>query len=149
MPRRAAAHVRPAALTWADYDAKLISKGGGIFERAAKSIPLSPKSAPHRPRQGRGHAGRTDERLLKAVDLLWFGGIGTYVKSSAESHADVGDRANDAIRVNGRDRKAKVIGEGANLGFTQAGRIEFALAGGRSTPTPSTTRPASIPPTTK
>ena len=119
--------------TWADYDAKLISKGGGIFERAAKSIPLSPEV---KALTGLSKDAVTPDELLNALlkaeaDLLWFGGIGTYVKSSAESHADVGDRANDAIRVNGRDLKARVIGEGANLGMTQAGRIEFALAGGR------------------
>jgi glutamate dehydrogenase len=119
--------------TWADYDARLISQGGGIFERAAKSIPLS---AEVKALTGLAKDAVTPDELLHALlkaeaDLLWFGGIGTYVKSAAESHADVGDRANDAIRVNGRDLKAKVIGEGANLGMTQAGRIEFALAGGR------------------
>ncbi len=119
--------------TWADYDAKLISKGGGIFERSAKSIPLSPEV---KALTGLTKDAVTPDELMNALlkaetDLLWFGGIGTYVKSSAETHADVGDRANDTIRVNGRDLKAKVIGEGANLGLTQAGRIEFALAGGR------------------
>ena len=119
--------------TWADYDAKLISKGGGIFERTAKSIPLSPEV---KAMTGLSKDAVTPDELLNALlksetDLLWFGGIGTYVKAASESHGDVGDRANDAIRVNGRDLKAKVIGEGANLGMTQAGRIEFALAGGR------------------
>lgn len=119
--------------TWADYDAKLISKGGGIFERAAKSIPLTPEV---KALTGIAKDAVTPDELIHALlqaetDLLWFGGIGTYVKSSSETHADVGDRANDTLRVNGRDLKAKVIGEGANLGLTQAGRIEFALAGGR------------------
>ena len=119
--------------TWADYDAKLISSGGGIFERAAKSIPLTTEV---KALTGLSKDAVTPDELIHALlqaetDLLWFGGIGTYVKSSQESHADVGDRANDALRVNGRDLKSKVIGEGANLGLTQAGRIEFALAGGR------------------
>ncbi len=119
--------------SWADYDARLISRGGGIFERSAKSVPLSPEV---RALTGLSKDSVTPDQLINALlkaeaDLLWFGGIGTYVKSSAETHADVGDRANDAIRVNGRDLRAKVIGEGANLGLTQAGRIEFALAGGR------------------
>ena len=117
---------------WSDYDAKLISKGGGVFERKAKSIPVSPemkvcfgldvdKIAPN----------DLLRAMLKAdVELLWFGGIGTYVKASHESNLDAGDRANDAIRVNARDLHAKVVGEGANLGMTQRGRIEFALAGG-------------------
>ncbi len=118
---------------WTDYDAKLISEGGGIFERKAKTIALSS--------QIRETFGIEAERmtpselmrhLLKSeVDLLWFGGIGTYVKAHHESHGDVGDRANDAIRVDGGDLRCKVIGEGANLGMTQLGRIEFARRGGR------------------
>ena len=118
---------------WAEYDGKLISKGGGVYPRTDKSIALS--------KQARAALGIDAETLdpeslvaaiLKApVDLLWFGGIGTYVKSSAESNADVGDPANDPLRVNARDLRVKVIGEGANLGATQAGRIEFALGGGR------------------
>jgi glutamate dehydrogenase len=117
--------------TWADYEAKLISQGGGIWSRSEKSVPLSP--------QARSVLGITAEQLtpaelvsaiLKApVDLLYNGGIGTYVKSTAESHADVGDRANDAVRINGADLRCKVVGEGGNLGFTQRGRIEAALAG--------------------
>ncbi len=119
--------------TWADYDTRLISKGGGVFSRSAKSIPLSPEV---RAMTGLAKEAVTPDELLNALlktecDLLWFGGIGTYVKSSAEANSDAGDRANDAIRVNGRDLKARVIGEGANLGMTQAGRIEFALSGGR------------------
>ncbi len=119
--------------SWADYDAKLISKGGGVFPRSQKSIPLSPEV--------RALLGLDVETLsppelmtaiLKArVDLLWFGGIGTYVKSAGESNADVGDRANDSQRVDGQDVRARVIGEGANLGVTQAGRIEYASHGGR------------------
>ena len=119
--------------SWADYNTKLISKGGGIFERSAKSIPLSPEM---KSLTGLGQDAVTPDELIHALlkaeaDLLWFGGIGTYVKAVHETHAEVGDRANDAIRVNGKELRAKVIGEGANLGMTQAGRIEFALAGGR------------------
>jgi glutamate dehydrogenase len=119
--------------SWADYDAKLISKGGGVFERKAKSIALSPEA---RKLLGLEKATATPAQvmttLLKApVDLLWFGGIGTYVKAAGESHAEAGDRANDAIRVNGADVRAKAIGEGANLGVTQRGRIEYGLKGGR------------------
>jgi glutamate dehydrogenase len=119
--------------TWADYDRALLSPGGGIFERSAKSIPLTPEvkerfglSADHLP------PSELIQVLLKAeVELLWFGGIGTYVKAREEGHADVGDRANDALRVNGADLRARVVGEGANLGMTQRGRIEYALPGGR------------------
>ena len=119
--------------SWDDYDKKLISKGGGVFPRTLKSIPLSA--------QVREALGIEDKELdpdtliaaiLKApVDLLWFGGIGTYVKSAAENNVAVGDPANDSLRIDGRDVHAKVIGEGANLGCTQAGRIEFALKGGK------------------
>ena len=119
--------------SWADYDKSLISKGGGVFSRAAKSIPLSPEvramlglSKPEMPPQELMIA------ILKAqVDLLWFGGIGTYIRASDESDAQVGDRANDAIRITGQDLRAKVIGEGANLGATQRGRIEAARHGVR------------------
>ena len=120
--------------SWADYDASLISAGGGVFPRSQKDIPLSP--------QVRAVLGIEAETLdpdglisaiLKSpVDLLWFGGIGTYVKAEAENNVEVGDPANDALRVNGGDVRARVIGEGANLGCTQAGRIEFALHGGRN-----------------
>jgi glutamate dehydrogenase len=121
--------------SWADYDAKLISAGGGVHARSAKSIPITP--------QVRAALGLPDDveklsppellhvMLSAPVDLLWNGGIGTYVKAATESNADVGDKANDAIRVDGRDLRAKVVGEGGNLGFTQLGRIEFALIGGR------------------
>jgi glutamate dehydrogenase len=119
--------------SWADYDAKLISKGGGVFARTLKAIPLSPEV---RAVLGTDAKELEPEALIAAllaapVDLLWFGGIGTYVKSAAENNIQVGDPANDALRIDGRDVRAKVIGEGANLGTTQAGRIEFALSGGR------------------
>ncbi|MET8692631.1 NAD-glutamate dehydrogenase [Streptomyces bauhiniae] len=121
--------------SWADYDTSLLSAGGGIFPRSAKSIPLN-----HHIREALGIEEKVSKMtpadlmktILKApVDLLWNGGIGTYVKSSAETDADVGDKANDAIRVDGADLRVKVVGEGGNLGLTQLGRIEFALQGGR------------------
>ena len=119
--------------SWDDYDRKLISTGGGVFSRSQKSIPLSPQA---RDALGIDTAVTDPETLIAAllkapVDLLWFGGIGTYVKAQTENNVQVGDPANDALRVDGRDIRAKVIGEGANLGCTQAGRIEFAVAGGR------------------
>jgi len=119
--------------SWADYNPALISKGGGVFARTEKSIPLSP--------QVQAMLGTTATELdptslinaiLKAkVDLLWFGGIGTYVKAASESHLDARDPANDRLRVNAEEVGAKVIGEGANLGVTQAARIAFARHGGR------------------
>ncbi|MFH9978212.1 NAD-glutamate dehydrogenase [Streptomyces sp. NPDC017179] len=121
--------------SWADYNAELISAGGGVFPRTAKSIPVNAHI-----REALGiEAGVTKltpadlmRAILKApVDLLWNGGIGTYVKASTESHADVGDKANDAIRVDGRDLRVQVVGEGGNLGFTQLGRIECAMQGAR------------------
>ena len=118
--------------TWDDYDRKLISKGGGVFSRGAKSITLTPEI-----QQLLGTDENTLEpnvlihRLLKLqVDLFWNGGVGTYVKASTESHADVGDRANDELRVNGNELGCRVVGEGGNLGLTQLGRVEFALNGG-------------------
>ena len=119
--------------SWADYSAPLISRGGGVFDRSAKSIPLSPEI---KALTGITEDAVTPDTLLHAllladVDLLWFGGIGTYIKASSQSHADVGDKANDALRVDASDLRAKVIAEGANLGLTQAGRIEFARNGGR------------------
>jgi glutamate dehydrogenase len=119
--------------SWADYNQALISKGGGIFERSAKSIPLSPEV---KALTGLTEEAVTPDALMKAllgaeIDLLWFGGIGTYIKASTQSHADVGDKANDGLRVDAQDMRAKVIAEGANLGVTQAGRIEFARRGGR------------------
>lgn len=119
--------------SWTDYNAKLISKGGGIFERSAKSIKLSPQI---RKRFGFTKTSVTPTELILGlltaeVELLWFGGIGSYIKASTESHSDVGDRANEAVRVNAKELNCQVIGEGANLGATQLGRIEFALNGGR------------------
>jgi glutamate dehydrogenase len=119
--------------SWADYDATLISKGGGVFERTRKSITLSPESAA---RLGVTAEKMTPAELMQAilkapVDLLWFGGIGTYVKSSAERHAEVGDRANDALRIDAEDIRAAVVGEGANLAVTQRARVAYALKGGR------------------
>lgn len=118
---------------WTDYNAKLISKGGGIFERSAKSIKLSPEM---KEMLDLHKAEAAPTEILNAilrmkVDLLFFGGIGTYVKSNIESHSDASDRANDNIRINGEQLRAKVVGEGANLGMTQRGRIEAALAGVR------------------
>ncbi|GMV45974.1 MAG: NAD-glutamate dehydrogenase [Pseudomonadota bacterium] len=117
--------------SWADYRAELVSAGGGVWSRSEKSVPLSP--------QARAVLGIEAEQatpaelvgaILRApVDLLYNGGIGTYVKASSETHAEVGDRANDAVRVDGRALRCKVVGEGGNLGFTQRGRIEAALQG--------------------
>ena len=117
--------------TWQDYDSALISEGGGVWSRDAKRIELSPQA---REALGIEAKALTPNALLHAillapVELLWNGGIGTYVKAQSESHQSVGDRANDAIRVNGRELRCAVIGEGGNLGLTQLGRIEFALAG--------------------
>ncbi|MGO3300162.1 MAG: NAD-glutamate dehydrogenase domain-containing protein, partial [Pseudoalteromonas sp.] len=119
--------------SWEDYNKDLISAGGGVFSRAAKSISLSPEM---KKMLGTKKASMTPNELIKAVlmmefDLLWNGGIGTYIKSSKETDADVGDRANDALRINGGELGAKVLGEGGNLGATQLGRIEFAANGGR------------------
>ncbi|MGE9695324.1 NAD-glutamate dehydrogenase [Streptomyces sp. CH6] len=119
--------------SWADYDTQLLSTGGGVFPRTAKSIPLN---AHIRRALGidDGVSKLTPAELMRAilrapVDLLWNGGIGTYVKASTETDAEVGDKANDAIRVNGADVRAQVVGEGGNLGLTQLGRIEFARLG--------------------
>jgi glutamate dehydrogenase len=119
--------------SWDDYDKKLISKGGGVFPRSLKSIPLS--------KEMQAIVGTSETAmepaafitaLLKAeTDLLWFGGIGTYIKAANQNNAEVGDAANDRLRVDAEDLRTKVIGEGANLGVTQAGRIAFALKGGR------------------
>jgi len=119
--------------SWADYDASLISKGGGVFARDRKSIPLSPEIRGLLEIEGEEvEPAALMSAILKApVDLLWFGGIGTYIRARSESNAEVGDPANDALRVAGCDVRAKAIGEGANLAITQAGRIEFADAGGR------------------
>ena len=122
--------------SWVDYDASLLSEGGAIIDRSTKSVTLSP--------QARAALGIPDDapeemstnevihRALQApVDLLWNGGIGTYVKADGEGHTEVGDRANDPVRVNGNQVRARIVGEGGNLGFTQRGRVEYAKQGGR------------------
>lgn len=119
--------------SWADYDVSKLSAGGGIYPRDAKTLHLSKET---RERFGIETETVTPVELMRAiltaqVDLLWFGGIGTYVKAGSESNAEVGDRANEALRIDGADIRAKVLGEGANLAVTQLGRIEYALAGGR------------------
>ena len=119
--------------SWEDYDSSLISKGGGVFPRDTKSIKLSKVM---QAKLGIDQSAIEPEALISAilkapVDLIWFGGIGTYIKASQENNVQVGDPANDALRVDAADVKAKVIGEGANLGITQAARIEFSLHGGR------------------
>jgi len=121
--------------TWADYNPELISAGGGVFPRSAKSIPVGPEV-----RAVLGIADGVESltptelinAILKApVELLWNGGIGTYVKATSETNEDAGDKANDAVRVNGAEVRAKVAGEGGNLGWTQKGRVEYAQNGGR------------------
>ncbi|HTO69683.1 MAG TPA: NAD-glutamate dehydrogenase domain-containing protein [Myxococcota bacterium] len=119
--------------SWADYARDALSAGGGVWERGAKRIALSAEA---RRALGCKADKLSGEELVRAVlrapvDLLWNGGIGTYVKSSAETHSDVADRANDAVRVDAREVRAKIVAEGGNVGFTQAARVEFALAGGR------------------
>ena len=121
--------------SWEDYDRELISEGGGVHSRTAKSVPISP--------QVRAVLGLDEDvtqlspqELMKAiltapVDLFWNGGIGTYVKASSQTNAEVGDKSNDAIRVDGKSLRCRVVGEGGNLGFTQQGRIEYAATGGR------------------
>jgi glutamate dehydrogenase len=119
--------------TWMDYDKSLISRGGGVFERSAKSIAISPEIKEIL-KISEDELSPTDlmRAILKApVDLLWNGGIGTYVKSQDETNQDVGDKANDLLRINGNELNCKVVGEGGNLGFTQKGRIEFARNSGR------------------
>jgi len=119
--------------SWQDYDKGLLSKGGGVFSRASKNIPLSPEV-----QSMTGISGEvtTPQELIRAIlklnaDLLYFGGIGTYVRASSETDIEVGDRANDSIRIGANELRVKVIGEGANLGMTQRGRIEAALQGTR------------------
>jgi len=120
--------------SWADYDSRLISAGGGVHSRQLKSIALTPEV-----REVLGLDASVDElrpddlisAILRApVDLLWNGGIGTYVKASSESHADVGDRTNDSLRVDGIELRARIVGEGGNLGLTQLARVEYAINGG-------------------
>jgi len=119
--------------SWDDYDQSLLSDGGGVYARTLKAVPVSPQVA-----QVLGLpediGSKTPQELMRAilrapVDLLWNGGIGTYVKSTSESSSDAGDKANDAIRINGADLRVRVVGEGGNLGFTQLGRIEASRAG--------------------
>jgi len=126
---------RTATTSWADYDRSLLSAGGGVYSRTAKAIPITPEA-----RVALGIAENietmTPNELIHAVlvapvDLLWNGGIGTYVKASTESQADAGDKACDSVRADASELRCKVVGEGGNLGFTQRGRIEFARAGGR------------------
>ncbi|MBF4162355.1 NAD-glutamate dehydrogenase [Nocardioides acrostichi] len=121
--------------SWADYDTSLISEGGGVWSRSSKSIPVSAAA-----RRALGLADDVEQLppselmraiLMAPVDLLWNGGIGTYVKGADETHADAGDKANDAIRIDGEQLRVSAVGEGGNLGLTQAGRIEYALGGGR------------------
>ncbi len=118
--------------SWDDYNKELISDGGGVYSRQLKEIPLSPQVAQLLgTRQTSIDVPGLIKLLLTAeVDLLWNGGIGTYIKASSETNEDAGDRANDAVRVDALEIKAKVVGEGGNLGLTQLGRIEYALAGG-------------------
>ena len=118
---------------WTDYDEKLITKGGGVFERKAKSVKVSPEMKKlFDISRDRLTPNELISAILKSeVELLWFGGIGTYVKATVETHADAGDRANDGLRVNATELRCKVVGEGANLGMTQRARIEFGLNGGR------------------
>jgi glutamate dehydrogenase len=119
--------------SWDDYARNLISRGGGVFARGAKSIAVS---AQMRELLGIEAPSATPLEIIRAilampVDLLWNGGIGTYVKATTESQAQIGDRANDAVRINGAELRAKVVGEGGNLGISQLGRVEYALKGGR------------------
>ena len=119
--------------SWADYDRKCLAAGGIILERAHKSVALTPQA---RTLLGLEHERATPLEVVRAilklpVDLMWNGGIGTYVKASGESHGQIGDRANDSVRINGAELRAKVFGEGGNLGCSQRGRIEYAQHGGR------------------
>ena len=119
--------------SWQDYDTSLISKGGGVFSRSAKSIELTEeiKALTGLKTKSVAPADLIKALLKSKAELLWFGGIGTYVKASTEQNYEVGDKANDALRINASELGAKVVGEGANLGMTQAARIEFARCGGK------------------
>jgi glutamate dehydrogenase len=139
-PRAAAGYAERRRLfdlprsSWSDYDTSLISEGGGIYPRFIKSIPISPQVATALG-IGAGIVKLTPSELIHAVllapvDLLWNGGIGTYVKASTEPQAAAGDKANDAVRADGAQLRARVVGEGGNLGFTQLGRVEYARNGG-------------------
>jgi glutamate dehydrogenase len=119
--------------TWDDYDRNLISKGGGVYPRTVKSIKISPEV---RSILGLNKEALIPSDLIRAIlkapaDLLWNGGIGTFVKASSETHSEIGDRSNDLLRVNGNELRCKAVAEGGNLGFTQLGRIEYELAGGK------------------
>ena len=120
--------------SWADYDPALISDGGGVWPRTVKSVPVSPQARNALGLDATVSALSPDELisaiLAAPVDLFWNGGIGTYVKASSESHADAGDRSNDTVRIDATRLRARVVGEGGNLGFTQAARIQYSLAGG-------------------
>ena len=139
-PDPAAAHAERRRLfelprsSWADYDSQLISVGGGIYSRQLKAIEITPEVCDVLGLDAWVSAMRPDDlisAILRApVDLLWNGGIGTYVKASTETHADVGDRANDSLRVNGSELRARIVGEGGNLGLTQLARVEYAINGG-------------------
>jgi glutamate dehydrogenase len=119
--------------SWADYDQACLSPGGLVLDRSQKSVALTPQA---RTLLGLEHERAAPQEVVRAilrlrVDLLWNGGIGTYVKASDESHGEIGDRANDAVRINGAELRARVLGEGGNLGCSQRGRIEYAQSGGR------------------
>jgi glutamate dehydrogenase len=119
--------------SWADYDPSLLSAGGGVFPRTAKTVQLTPEV---QARLDVPEEVLSPDELIRAilrapVDLLWNGGVGTYVKATSEAHADVGDKRNDQVRVDAGRLRCQVVGEGGNLGFTQRGRVEFALRGGR------------------
>jgi glutamate dehydrogenase len=120
--------------SWADYERSLISEGGGVWPRTAKSVPVSPQARAVLG-LGAGVTALPPDELISAVlrapvDLLWNGGVGTYVKATAQANADVGDRSNDAVRVDASELRARVVGEGGNLGLTQEARVEYALGGG-------------------
>ena len=118
--------------TWDDFDKSLMSKGSAVYSRSAKSLQLTPEIMARFALE-KNKVTPTElitAILVSSVDLIWNGGIGTYVKASSESNTEVGDRANDGLRVNGRDLRCKVFGEGGNLGLTQRGRIEYCLKGG-------------------
>lgn len=119
--------------SWTDYKSDIISKGGGLFLRSAKSIPISAEMSAYLSTDKKEVTGEEMVRLLlkSKVDLLYNGGIGTYIKAKIESDLDVGDKANDRVRVNGFEVRAKVIGEGGNLGLTQQGRLEYSVYGGK------------------
>ena len=139
--------------SWADYDPAVISPGGGVWPRSMKSVPVSAQTRTVLGIDAAVNALPVDELisaiLAAPVDLLWNGGVGTYVKASRESHADVGDRSNDAVRIDAPRLHARVVGEGGNLGLTQAARIEYSLGGGLVNTDSSTIRPGSTPPTTR